>query len=54
MAEFQENGDISRALDSSLKALTTMGDLQLVPQTQLIEKGIKGRIEVYVLNDKFS
>lgn len=53
VADFQESGDTNRALDGAMKALVEMGELSMVPQSQLTEKGIKVKMECYVINDKF-
>lgn len=53
VAEFQENGDTGRLLDAAMRGLVEMGELSLVPQNQLTEKGIKVKMECYVINDKF-
>lgn len=53
MAEFQENNNIGQALDNAIKALVAMGDLQVVSQAQLIEQGIKTRMDAYTLVNRF-
>lgn len=53
MSEFQENNNIGQALDNALKALVAMGDLQQVSQAQLIEQGIKTRMDAYTVVSKY-